>query len=146
MRHLQHLAAYALSLLIRPDDSILMDETRRTQTLHILRRLRSSAFRSGQKNLLQSENNKDSFPNNAHRDIQRPSDALEGAAGHVNDAPCWSGQNSNQTFAHTLKETRRSFLLSSYSNTHTQDMSITLNTQVSWIFNTEMSDDQWLYL
>ncbi len=70
-------------------------------------------------NTSQSRTNKDSFLNNAHRRIQRPFDALKGAAGHVNDAPCWSGQSSDQTFAHTLKETRRSFLLSSCSNTHT---------------------------
>lgn len=118
-RHLQHLAADSLSLLIRPDDSILMDETRRTQTLHILRRLCGSEFKSCQK---MRHNHWIRFPKQCtqiHRHVHTPFDALKSAAGHVNDAPCWSSQSSNQAFAHTLKETRRSFLLSSYRNTHT---------------------------
>lgn len=46
--------------------------------------------------------------------MEIPLDALESAAGHVDDASCGSGYSTNQTLPHTFKEASCTFLLGSY--------------------------------
>lgn len=87
-----------------------MDEARRTQRFDVLRRLGRPETEAG---FRQSHDGRVSEGNTHFCKYDVPLDALEGAAGHVDDAPRWPGHRTNQTFAHTLEEACRSLLLGS---------------------------------